>query len=115
MPNIDLTQILQAVIGLIAALVTYKLIPWISARTTQTQRANLAAAARVAVFAAEQLYGAGGGEDKLAYALTKLRSKGFDLDADTLREAVEAAVYAMSHADVAGQMTETTDGNRGEE
>ena len=31
--NIDLTPIFQAIIALLAALVTYKLVPWIKART----------------------------------------------------------------------------------
>ena len=32
--NINLTPILEALIGLLAALITYRLIPWIRARTT---------------------------------------------------------------------------------
>ena len=53
---IDLTPIFQAVIALLAALITYKLIPWIKSRTTKQQQENLYAAARIAVYAAEQLF-----------------------------------------------------------
>lgn len=94
--KIDLTPIFQAVIALLAALITGKLIPWIKSKTSEKQFENLKAAARVAVFAAEQLYGAAEGDKKLDYAVEKLRENGFDLDADLLREAVESAVYDMN-------------------
>ena len=38
MPTIDLTTIINAIIALLAALVTYRLIPWIKARTTAEQQ-----------------------------------------------------------------------------
>ena len=50
--SIDLTAILQALIGLLAALITYRLIPWLKEHTTAKQRMNLCAAANIAVFAA---------------------------------------------------------------
>ena len=53
--NIDLTPIFQAIIALLAALVTYKLVPWIKARTTESQQALLSATVRTLVYAAEQL------------------------------------------------------------
>lgn len=89
---IDLTPIFQAIIALLAALVTYKLIPWIKSRTTETQQKNLAAMARVAVFAAEQLYGAGNGDKKLEYARMILLNAGYNVDTDILRAAIESAV-----------------------
>ena len=63
--RIDLTGVVQAVIALLAALVTYKLIPWIRSKTTEQQFTNLEAAARVAVFAAEQIFKNGNNVDKL--------------------------------------------------
>lgn len=95
--NIDLTPIFQAIIALLAALVTYKLIPWIKSKTTEQQRANLEAAAKVAVYAAQQIYGVGkeANAEKLNYALTRLNEAGFNLDTHTLREAIEHAVYDM--------------------
>ena len=94
--NIDLTPVVQAIIALLGALVTYKLIPWISSKTTEKQRENLEAAVRITVYAAEQLYGAGNGEEKLEYVLNKLREEGFDLDKSVLRDAIEAVVYGMN-------------------
>ena len=96
MNTIDLTPVFQAVIALIAALITTKLIPWIRQKTTQQQLENLRAAARIAVYAAEQLYGAGHGDEKLNYALEKLDAMGFHADGALLREAVEEAVYRVS-------------------
>lgn len=86
--NIDLTPILQAVIAIIAALVTYKLIPWIKARTTNEQQAYIKATVKTLVFAAEQIYGAGNGSEKYAYVVNALKERGFTVDPD----AIEAAV-----------------------
>ena len=93
--TIDLTPVFQAIIALLAALITTRLIPWIKKRTTEQQLMNLQAAARIAVYAAEQLYGAGQGEEKLQWALERVESMGFHLDKDLIREAIEYAVYNM--------------------
>lgn len=89
---IDLTPILQALIGLLATLIAARLIPWIKARTTAQQQAMLGAAVDVLVYAAEQLYGAGNGEAKFQYVADRLREKGLSMDVDT----IEAAVRRMA-------------------
>ena len=86
---IDLTPIFEAIIALIAALVTYKLIPWLKARTTESQQAILMATVRTLVYAAEQLYGAGKGKEKFTYVRQKLQEKGFDVDVDAIEAAVK--------------------------
>lgn len=88
MQNIDLTPIIQAIFALLAALVTYKLIPWIKAKTTAEQRQLLMAMTSTLVFAAEQLYGAGNGQAKLDYVVAQLEERGFTAD----RAAIEAVV-----------------------
>lgn len=88
MQTIDLTPIIQAFLALLAALITYRLIPWIRERTTAAQQGNLRAAIRVMVFAAEQIYGAGYGADKLRYVRDRLREQGFDVDVDEIEAAV---------------------------
>lgn len=85
---IDLTPILQAVLALLAALITYKLVPWIKTKTTQEQQNLLLSITSVLVFAAEQLYGAGRGEEKLDYVVRELEARGFTAD----RAAIEAVV-----------------------
>ena len=92
--NIDLTPIFQAVVALLAAIITFRVIPWIKARTNE-QQANLLAAARSAVFAAEQIYGANNGDLKLDYALDLLEDRGYHLDRDILRSVVEDCVKAF--------------------
>lgn len=87
--NINLTPIIEALIGLLSALITCRMIPWIKARTTLAQRSQLEAAVKIAVFAAEQIFGAGKGEEKLDYALSWLHDHGYDV----CREDIEAAVY----------------------
>lgn len=93
--NIDLTPIFQAVVALLAAIITFRVIPWIKARTNEKQQANLLAAARSAVFAAEQIYGANNGDLKLDYALDLLEDRGYHLDRDILRSVVEDCVKAF--------------------
>lgn len=95
---IDLTPIFQAIIALIAALISYKLIPWIKSKTTGQQQANLYAAARIAVYAAEQVYGAGQGEEKFQYVKESLEAAGFKLDGSMAYQAIENAVYEMNNS-----------------
>lgn len=85
---IDLTDILQAVLALLAAIITKKLIPWIKARTTQEQQSALLSMTSVLVFAAEQMYGAGHGADKLDYVIRELEERGYTAD----RAAIEAVI-----------------------
>ena len=93
---IDLTHILEAIIALIAALVTYKVIPWIKAKTTESQQAVLMATVRTLVYAAEQLYGAGKGKEKFTYVRQKLQEKGFDVDVDAIEAAVKEVTIEIA-------------------
>lgn len=87
--HIDLTPIVQAVIGLLAALITYKLIPLIKAKTTAEQQALLQVTVRTLVYAAEQIYGSGAGEKKLQYVKQQLQARGFDVDINQIEAAVK--------------------------
>ena len=87
--NINLTPIIQALIGLMAALITYRLIPWLKARTTNEQQAYIRALVKSGVYAAEQIYRADGmGEQKLKYVKDFLRMHGFDVDVTEIEAAV---------------------------
>ena len=86
---VDLTDIIQAAIALIVALITYKVIPWIKSKTTESQQAVLMSTVRTLVYAAEQLYGAGKGKEKFTYVRQKLQEKGFDVDVDAIEAAVK--------------------------
>ena len=87
--GIDLTPIFQALIALLASMITIKVIPWIKARTTAQQQEMLRAAVSVAVYSAEQLYGTGKGHDKLMYVKGQLARKGFHVDIDEIEAAVQ--------------------------
>lgn len=89
--QIDLTGLCNAVIALLGALVTYRLVPWLKARTTAQQQEMLQAGIRTAVYAAEQLYKTDVIADRLDYALKWLGSHGYSVD----RAQVEAAVKEM--------------------
>jgi hypothetical protein len=90
--NIDLTPILQAIIALLAAIITAKVIPWIQARTTTQQQILLQATVDILVSAAEQLYGAGHGPEKLHYVKDELELRGYTVDT----AAIEAAVWELT-------------------
>lgn len=96
---IDLTPLLQAVIALIGALITIYLIPWLKSRTNTEQQAQISAAVHIAVYAAEKLYGAGRGEEKFVYALEYLKAHGFNLDAETIKAEINAAIREMEQLD----------------
>lgn len=98
MNNIDLTPIIQAVIALIAALITMKVIPWIKAKTSVEQQKHIEAAVKTLVFAAEQIYGAGNGEAKLNYVVTRLEDKGFTVDIDVIEAAIKENAAALHSA-----------------
>lgn len=95
--TIDLTPIFQAVIALLAAIITSKVIPWIRAKTTNEQQAVLWATVRTLVFAAEQIYGAGKGHVKLQYVMDELEQRGFTANLSDIEAAIKES-YAELHA-----------------
>ena len=93
--NIDLTPIIEAIIMLLAAIVTYKLIPWIKAKTTNEQQQYIAATIKTLVFAAEQIYGAGNGKNKLEYVEKALEARGFTVDRAQIEAAIKENLFAL--------------------
>jgi len=101
--NIDLTTIINAIIALAAALVTYRVIPWIKAKTTNEQQAYIRALVKAGVYAAEQIYQTEGmGRQKMEYVRTFLQGHGFDISvteieaavAEYINKPVDGVVYA---------------------
>ena len=93
---VDLTPIFNAIIMLLAALVTYKVIPWIKANTTVKQQTALNNAVKIAVFAAEQLYnGSGMGAEKFDYVVSKLQEQGFAVDPAVIEATVRENIAAL--------------------
>jgi hypothetical protein len=56
--------------------------------STSSIRKEGGAAVSVAVYAAEQLYGAGAGKEKLMYVKGQLAKKGYHVDIDEIEAAV---------------------------
>lgn len=87
--NIDLTTIINAIIALLAALVTYRVIPWIKAKTTNEQQAYIRALVKAGVYAAEQIYQTEGmGRKKMEYVKAFLQSHGYDINVTEIEAAV---------------------------
>lgn len=99
---IDMTKIVLAVIGLLAAIVTKFLIPLLQtklkldkSKLTENQAYLLRLAISTAVTAAEQLYKSEEGQKKKAYVLAQLESQGYKVDGAAIDAAIEAAVYEL--------------------
>lgn len=87
--NIDLTQIITAILGLFAALITYRLVPFIKAKTTNEQQAYIRALVKAGVFAAEQIYKTEGmGRQKMEYVKSFLQGHGFEINVTEIEAAV---------------------------
>lgn len=68
------------------------MIPWLKSKTNKEQQDYLLSTAKILVYAAEQLYGAGKGDVKLQYVEDELESRGLKVDI----AAIEAAVREMN-------------------
>lgn len=95
--TIDITTVVNAVIALIAAVISAFVIPWIKSKTTAQQREDLVAWVKIAVAAAEQIYqGTKRGEEKKQYVLDFLEKNGFSVNEDSVNAAIEAAVKQLN-------------------
>lgn len=95
--TVDITVVVNAVIALIAAIVSTFLIPLIRSKTTTQQREQLVAWVKIAVSAAEQIFkGSGRGEEKKKYVLSFLAQNGFSIDEASVNTAIEAAVKQLN-------------------
>lgn len=93
----DLTPIVNAVIALIAAIITTFLIPWIKGKIDAAKLAQIVEWVGIAVRAAEQIYNESGmGEKKKQYVLDFLADKGFTLDPNSINAMIEAAVKNLN-------------------
>ena len=95
----NITQILLGIIILLGGLVSVFVLPYLKAHLTAEQIGILTGIAQTVVYAAEKIFGAKMGEDKLAYAMNLakklLEKKGLTFDEDVLRAAIEAQVQQL--------------------
>lgn len=96
----NITQILLGIILILGGVFTLILWPYIRTHVSTEQLSILAGIAQTVVFAAEKIFGAKMGPDKLAYALDLARKllakKGLSFDEDVIRAAIEAQVEQLN-------------------
>lgn len=103
---IDLTPIVQAIIAIISIVIARYLVPWLKANATIKQREKLTNAVETFVFAAEQIYGSGWGQEKLNHVKLKLKEQGYTVDIDLIEATVRKY---FGHTDSAGTKDEPSD------
>lgn len=91
----DLTPVFNALIALVAALISAFVIPWIKRKTTAQDREEMMAWVEIAVAAAEQLFDSTQGEAKKNAVVAFLREKGFTFTESEIDNAIEAAVLRL--------------------
>lgn len=96
---IDLTPIMEALIGLAVTAITVFLIPWLKERYGNETLEKTRNWVQVAVYAAEKLYGAGNGDQKLEYAEAFLAQHKIKLDTSELIAMVNAEIKKMEQAE----------------
>lgn len=97
--NIDITQIVVALIGLVSLVITSVIVPLMKSKLTSTQWQIVKTYALAGVQAAEILIGSGKGKEKLDWATQYIKEQckthGIKVDESTVRVAVENAWKAL--------------------
>ncbi|MGN0448002.1 MAG: phage holin, LLH family [Acutalibacteraceae bacterium] len=93
--NFDLTPILNVILTLLSAIITAFIIPYLKKRLSAEKLEQLSYWTKIAVEAAEQLYGSKTGKQKKEYVVSFLLSKGFVLDIDEVNAVIESEVRKL--------------------
>ncbi len=97
--QIDLTQVIVALIGLLSIIVTSCIVPYLKSKLTVSQYESLRGWTKIAVEAAEKMFVESGmGEAKKKYVKSFLNEKGFDLNDTEIDVVIESAVLEMQRA-----------------
>lgn len=91
----ELTDIICAVITLLAAIRTATVVPWLKEKMSVQERNELFKWVEIAVMAAQQLYHNLDGNMRKEYVVRFLESKGYDVDTQEVDSAIEAAVLKL--------------------
>lgn len=91
----ELTDIICAVITLLAAIMTATVVPWLKEKLSVQERNELFKWVEIAVMAAQQLYHNLDGNMRKEYVVRFLESKGYDVDTQEVDNAIEAAVLKL--------------------
>ena len=93
--TLDATGIFEIIGSLLAVIVTCFVIPILKEKLEAEKLKRLVKLVKVAVEAAEQLYGSKAGQDKKEYVVNYLLKKGIVLDADDIDMLIESAVFRL--------------------
>ena len=99
MNNIDYTALIQAIITLISLIITGFLIPFLKKKLSNEKLDELKKWVRIAVSAAEQLYGSKTGQQKKEFVVAFLLSKGIVFDVEEVNAMIESEVYKLTSTD----------------
>lgn len=113
--NIDITPILKAFIALLTTIITCFIIPWIRSKTTLNQQEMIRATIKSFVYAAEQIYGAGHGDEKRKYVKEQLKKAGYTYNESEINTEIEAAVGQYLNLSIPVAYLEAPDENDGDE
>ena len=98
MQQIDLTQILVAVITVLGGIVIRYLVPLLKEKTTREQRELINSLIDIGVYAADQTMRTQTGAEKKQYVLDLLKGAGYDVESDEVDASIEAAVKNLKIA-----------------
>lgn len=95
----DITQIVLLIIAALGLILTGIFLPYIKTKVSADKLSAVYTLVKIAVNAAEQLYGSKQGEKKKQYVIDYLAAKGIYFDAgvieDEFNAMIEAAVYEL--------------------
>ena len=94
----DLTPVVMIVLSGVLTYLIGRLLHFMHTKMDEEQQALLQTWVHIAVYAAEKLYGAGHGREKLSYVQELLETKGFTLDIELLEAMVNAEIQEMETA-----------------
>lgn len=92
---VDITPIVEAVIGVVVAICSVFVIPWLKSKVSAEKMETYKVWVEIGVAAAEQLYKAADGAQKKLYVQSFLFDKGIKLDEYDLDNLIESAVLKL--------------------
>ena len=92
---IDFTPLLEALVVLLSSVITIVIVPAMRERYGNEKLEKARSWVQIAVYAAEKMYGAGNGDQKLAYAEQILAEHKIKLDTATIKAMVDAEIMKM--------------------
>ena len=111
----DFTGIFEIVLSILATIASCFIIPWIKEKLDAEKLERLVKWVRIAVEAAEQIYGSGTGQQKKEYVINFLLEKGIVFDANKVATIIESAVYQLPKWLETQFKTDTEEGDTVEE